>query len=128
MMANGQLEVLLCKILLDFEVANFMFRENFIVIENLPIPLIGLRFLRRYNTIFEVTQGILTLTYLSMQFKPNIQVTLRQATPLFPGNTYTLHPGETLAIASRIPHMPRCHGTVPSSPQFEHHDSISITS
>ena len=130
MVANGQLDVLLGTVLLDFDVANFMFRGKFIIIEYLPNPRNGLRFLRRYNAIFEVTQGILTFTYLSMQFKPDIQVTLRQATPLFAGSTYMLHPGETLAIASRIPHMLDLDaiGTVPPSPQFEHHYSISITS
>ena len=37
-----------------------------------------------------------------MQLKQDTQVTLRQAPPFFAENTYTLQPGETLAIASRI--------------------------
>ena len=105
MVANGQLEVPIGTVLLEFEVADFMLRENFIIMKNLPNPLIGLCFLRRKNAVFDVTQGILTFPYLSMQLKPDTQVIMRQATPLFAENTYTLQPGETLAIASRMPHL-----------------------
>ena len=130
MVANGQLEVPIGTVLLEFEVADFMFRENFIIMKNLPNPLIGLCFLRRNNAVFDVTQGILTFPYLSMQLKPDMQVSLRQATPLFAENTYTLQPGETLAIASRMPHLldHDATGIVTPSPQFESHDSIFITS
>ena len=130
MVANGQLEVPTGTVLLEFEVADFMLRENFIIMKNLPNPLIGLCFLRRNNAVFDVTQGILTFPYLSMQLKPDTQVTMRQATPLFAENTYTLQPGETLAIASRMPHLldHDSTGIVTPSPQFESHDSIFITS
>ena len=76
------------------------------------------------------TQGILTFPNLSMQLKPDTQVTLRRATPLFAENTYTLQLGETLAIASRMPHLldHDGRGTVTPSPQNENHDSIFITS
>ena len=66
MVANGQLEVPIGTVLLEFEVADFMLRENFIIMKNLPNPLIGLCFLRRNNAVFDVTQGILTFPYLSM--------------------------------------------------------------
>ena len=130
MVANGQLEVPIGTVLLEFEVADFMLREIFIIMKNLPNPLIGLCFLRRNNAVFDVTQGILTFPYLSMQLKPDMQVPLRQATPLFAENTYTLQPGETLAIASRMPHLldHDATGIVTPSPQFESHDSIFITS
>ena len=130
MVANGQLEVPIGTVLLEFEVADFMLRENFIIMKNLPNPLIGLCFLRRNNAVFDVTQGILTFPYLSMQLKPDTKVTMRQATPLFAENTYTLQPGETLAITSRMPHLldHDATGIVTPSPQFESHDSIFITS
>ena len=128
--AKGQLEVPIGTVLLEFEVADFMLRENFIIMKNLPNPLIGLCFLRRNNAIFDVTQGILTFPYLSMQLKLDTQVAKRQATPLFAESTYTLQPGETLARACRMSHL-RDHdatGIVTPSTQFEHHDSIFITS
>ena len=105
MVANGQLEVPIGTVLLEFEVADFMLKENFIVMKNLPNPLIGLCFLRRNNAIFDVTQGILTFPYLSMQLRPETQTSIRQATPLFAENTYTLQPGETLAVVSKMPHL-----------------------
>ena len=129
MVANGQLEVPIGTVLLEFEVADFMLKENFIIMKTLPNPLIGLCFLRRNNAIFDVTQGILTFPYLSMQLKPDTQTAIRQATPLFAEKTYTLRPGETLAIASKMPHLMdhNATGIVTPSQQFENHDSIFIT-
>ena len=77
MVANGHLEVPVDTELLEFEVADFMLRENFIIMKNLPNPLIGLCFLRRNNAIFDVTQGILTFPYLSVQLKPDSQDVIR---------------------------------------------------
>ena len=105
MVPNLHLEVSIGTVLLEIEVADFMLRENFIVMKNLPNPPIGLCFLRRKLAIFDVTQGILVFLFLSMQLKPDTQVTIRQATPLFAVNTYTLQPVESLAIASRMPHL-----------------------
>ena len=121
LVANGQLEVPIGTVLLEFEVADFMLREKFIIMKNLPNPLIGLCFLRRNNALFAVTQGILTFPYLSMQLKPDSQVAIRQATPLLAENTYTLQPGETLATASSMPHLldHDATGIVTPSPQFE---------
>ena len=82
MVANRQQEVPIGTVLLEFEVADFMSKENFIIMKNLPNPLIGLCFLRRNNAIFDVTQGILIFPYLSMQLKPDTQTAIRQATPL----------------------------------------------
>ena len=41
-----------------------------------------------------------------MQFKPDTQTAIRQGTPFIAENTYTLQPGKTLAIASKMPHGP----------------------
>ena len=45
MVANGQLETPIETVCLTIEVADVMFEENFIVMEVLPNPLIGLCFL-----------------------------------------------------------------------------------
>ena len=107
-----------------------MLGEKFTIIKNPSNSLIGLCCLRKNNIIFDVTQGILTFPYLSMQLNPDTQVTLRQETPLFAENIYTLQPDETLAKASRMPHLlgHDATGIVTPSPQFKNHDSIFITS
>ena len=129
MVAIVQLEVPIGTVLLELGVADFMLKENFIIMKNLPNPLIGLCFLRKNNAIFDVTQGILTFPYLSMQLKPDTQTSIRQATPLLAENTYTLQSGETLAIASRMPHLMDhdATGIVTPSHQCENHDSIFIS-
>ena len=65
-----------------------------------------------------------------MQLKPDTQITMCQATPLVAENTYTLQPGKTLAIASRLPHLldHDATGIVTPSPQFENQGSIFSTS
>ena len=64
-----------------------------------------------------------------MQLKPDTQTSIRQATPMFDEKTYTLQPGETLTIASRMLHLmdDNATGIVTSSQQYENHDSIFIT-
>ena len=105
MVANGQLERTIVTVLLEFEVADFQFHENFIVMKTLPNPLIGLCFLQRHNALFDIRQGIITFPYWSKQLRPEHTTNIREATPLLTETTYTLQPGETLAISSKIPHL-----------------------
>ena len=64
MVANGLLERPIGTVLLEFEVADFQFQENFIVMKTLPNPLIGLCFLQRHNALFDIRQGRITFPYL----------------------------------------------------------------
>ena len=105
MVANGQLERPIGTVLLEFEVAAFQFQENFILMKTLPNPLIGLCFLQRHNALFDIRQGIITFPYLSMQLRPEHTTITRGATPLLTETTYTLQPGKTLAISSKMPHL-----------------------
>ena len=103
MVANGQLEVPIGTVLLEFEVADFMLKENFIIMKNLPNPLIGLCFLRRNNAIFDVNQGILTFPYLSMQLKPDTRTAIRQATPLFAENPILYNQAKPSPLQAECP-------------------------
>ena len=60
MVAKGQLERPIGTVLLEFEVADLQFQENFIVMKTLLNPLIGLCFLQRHNALFDIQQGIIT--------------------------------------------------------------------
>ena len=60
MVANGQIERPIGTVLFEFEVADFQFQENFIIMKTLPNPLIGLCFLQRHNALFDIRQGIIT--------------------------------------------------------------------
>ena len=92
MVANGQLETPIGTVCLTFEVADFMFKENFIVMKVLPSPLNGLCFLNENKAIFDIRQGVLTFPHLSMQLKPEHNLPTRQSTPLLAEATYTLQP------------------------------------
>ena len=128
--ANGQLECPIGTVLLEFEVADFQFQESFIVIKTLPNPLIGLCFLQRNNALFDIRQGITTFPYLSMQLRPEHTTNTCVATPLLTRSTYTIQPGEPLAISSKMTHLIDHNATrimTPSS-HMEEHESIFITS
>ena len=130
MVANGQLERPIGTVLLQFEVADFQFQEDFIVMKVLPNPLIGLCFLQRHNAMFDIRQGIITFPYLSMQSRPDHTTNTRTTTPLLTETSYTLQRGEVLAISSKMPHLIDHNATsivVPSS-HMEDHESIFITS
>ena len=130
MVANGQRERPIGTVLLKFEVADFQFQEHFIVMKTLPNPLIGLHFLQRHNALFDIRQGIITFPYLSMQLRPEHTTNTRVATTLLTETTYTLQPGETLAISSKMPHLIDHNATriVTPSSHMEKHESIFITS
>ena len=130
MVANGQLERPIGTVLLEFEVADFQFQENFIVMNTLPNPLIGLCFLQRHNALFDIRQGIKTFPYLSMQLRPEHTTNTRVATPLLTEPIYTIQPGETLAISSKMPHLidHNATGIVTPSSHIEEHENIFITS
>ena len=128
MVANGQLETPI-GVCLTFEVADFMFKENFIVMK-VPNPLIALCFLKRNNAIFDIRQGLLTFPHLSMQLKPEHNLPTRQSTPLLAEATYTLQPGETMLIASKMPHLidHDATGIVTPSTHHEDHDTLFLVS
>ena len=65
-----------------------------------------------------------------MQLRPEHTTNTRTATPLLTETTYTLQPGEPLAISSKMPHLVDHNATdiVTSSSHMEDHDSIFITS
>ena len=130
MVANGQLERPIGTVLLQFEVADFQFQENFIVMKVLPNPIIGLCFLQRHNAMFDIRQGIITFPYLSMQLRPDHTTNTRTTTPFLTETLYTLQPEETLAISSKMPHLidHNATGIVTTSSHMEDHESIFITS
>ena len=116
-------------VLLEFEIADFQFQKNFIVMKILPNPPISLCFLQRHNALFDVRQGIITLPYLSMQLRPEHTTNTRTATPLLTETTYTLQPGEILALSNKMPHLihHNATGIVTPSSHMEDHESIFIT-
>ena len=57
MVASGQLERPTGAVLLDFEVADFQFQENFFALRTLPNPLIGLCFLQRHNDLLILSKA-----------------------------------------------------------------------
>ena len=87
-------------------------------------------FPKKNNAIFDIRQGIITFPHLSMQLKPKHNLPTRQSTPLLAEATYTLQPGETMLIASRMPHLidHDATGIVTPSTHLEDHDTLFLVS
>ena len=69
MVAIGDLDTPKSTVELKFEVVDIKFHEIFIVMEKLSSPIIGQIFVQRSHTLLDMSQGILTFTYFSMQLK-----------------------------------------------------------
>ena len=130
LVAIGKLDTPVGTVCLTIDVAHFMFKEIFIIMKTFSNPLIGLCFLKRNNAIFDIRQGVLTFPHLPMQLKPELNLQLRQSTPLLAEATYTLQPGETMIIASRMPHLIDHDATdnVTPSAHLEDHDTLFLVS
>ena len=128
MAANGQLETPIGTVCLTFEVADFMFKENFIVMKVLPNPLIGLCLLKRNNAIFDIRQGILTFPRLSMQLKPEYNLPTRQSTRKHHTHCNRVKPCSSQA--SKMPHLidHDATGIVTPSTHIKEHDTLFLVS
>ena len=73
---------------------------------------------------------MITFPHLSLQLKPEHNLPTRQSTPLLAEATYTLQPGETMLIASRMPHLidHDATGIVTPSTHLEDHDTLFLVS
>ena len=104
MVANGQLEAPIATVEMQFEVGDITFREKFIVLTNLTSPLIGLLFLHRNSTIFDMRQGILNFPLFSMPVKNENRTYPNIIEPMLNPVETTLQPGKrtTIWIKSQI--------------------------
>ena len=129
MVANVQLERPIGTVLFEFEIADFQIQENFIVMKIEPNPLFSWCFLQRDNALSHIRQGRVTFPYLSIQLRPEHTTNTRTRTPLLTETTYTLQPGETLAISSIMLHLidHNAAGIVTPSSHMEANESIFIT-
>ena len=128
MVANGQLEVPIATVELQFEVGDITFREKFIVMTNLTSPLIGLLFLQRNSTILDMRQGILNFPFFSMQLKNDERTYPNVIEPILNPVEITLKPGKrtTIWVKSQIYTDNEATGIIQPSPLLENDDDLLI--
>ena len=80
--------------------------------------------------IFDLRQGVQTFPNWSMQLKPEHNLQTQQPTPLLAETTFTLQPGETLLMASRVPQLidHDATGIVTPSAHLGDHDTLFLVS
>ena len=128
MVANGQLEAPIETVELQFEVGDITFREKFIVMTNLTIPLIGLLFLQRNSTILDMRQGILNFPFFSMQLKNEDRTYPNVIDPILNPVETTLQAGKrtTIWVKSQIYTYNETTGIIQPSPLLENDEDHLI--
>ena len=129
MLANGQLEAPIATVELQFEVGDITFREKFIVMTNLPSPLIGLLFLQRNSTILDMHQGILNFPFFSMQLKNEDRTYPNVIEPIINPVDTILQQGQrtTIWVKSQIYTENEATGTIQPSPLLEDDEDLLIS-
>ena len=98
LVANGDLETPKSTVELKFEVGDIEFHENFIVMEKLSSPIIGLMFLQRNHTVLDMRQGILNFPYFSMQLKTADHKYSNVLDPILNPEDVTISPNDHVVI------------------------------
>ena len=94
--ANDQLEKPTATVTLKFDIGDHTFAQNFVVMENLTGPIIGLHFMRHNSVVIDTTHGLIHFPQLTVQVKSALnqtstkQVLLHMATNLASHNDSTL--------------------------------------
>ena len=107
MFANGQLEVPITTVELQFEISDNTSRKKSIVMTNLTSPLIGLLFLQRNSTILDMRQGILNFRFFSMQLKNQDRTYPNFIEPILNPVETILQRGKTNHILGKITDLHR---------------------
>ena len=69
MVANGHLKTPSATAKLQYEAEDILFKERFLVMTNLRIPLFGLLFVERNSGILDMRQWVLNFFFFSLQLK-----------------------------------------------------------
>ena len=67
--ANGQIEKPLATTTLNFDIADNIFAEHFVVMKKLPAPTLGLHFFRIDSVVIDTKYGLIYFPHLTMQLK-----------------------------------------------------------
>ena len=128
MVANGQLEAPIATVELKFEVSDITFREKFIVMTNLTSPLIGLLFLQRNSTLFDMRQEILNFPFFSMQLKNEDRTYPNVFEPILNPAETILQPGKrtTIRVKSQICTDNEATGIIQPSSLLENNEDLLI--
>ena len=128
MVANGQLETPKSTVELKFEVGDFAFHENFIVMEKLTGPIIGLMFLQRNHTVLDMRQGILNFPYFSMQLKTADHKYSNVLEPILNPDDVTIPPNDRslVEIKSQIYNENTVTGVLQPSDLLHEEDDITF--
>ena len=128
MISNGQLEAPNATVELKFQVGDISFREKFIVMTNLTSPLIGLSYLQRNSTIFDMRQGILNFSFFSIQLKNEDRADTNVIGPILNPVETILQPGKrtTLWPKSLIYTDNDSTGIIQPSPLLENDEDLLI--
>ena len=102
--ANGQLEKLLSRATLKFEIGDNSFAEHFVVMKKLTGLIIGLHSMRNNSVVIDTTHGLIHFPHLTMQVKTASSETITRPQPVITDESLTIPPTTTNKITAFIDH------------------------
>ena len=127
--ANGQLEKPLSTATLKFEIGDNSFAEQFVVMEKLTGPTIGLHFIRNDSVFDDTTHGLINFRHLTMQVKTASSETTTKPQPVITDEALTIPPTTTKTITAFIDHPSKWNttGTVTPLEKFTETASLLVS-
>ena len=127
--ANGQLEKPLATVTLNFETADNIFAEHFVVMKKLTRAIIGLHFMRNNSVVIDTTDGLKHFPHLTMPVKSASSETIVKPQPVINSDSLTIPPRTTKTITVFVdyPSESNTTGTVTPLEKFTETASLLIS-
>ena len=127
--ANGQLEKPLSTATLKFEIGDNSFAENFVEMQKLLGPIIGLYFMKNNSVVIDTTHGLIHFPHLTMQGKTSSRETTTKPQPVTTDEALIIPQTTTKTIRAFIDHPSKWNtrGTVTPLEMFTETGSLLIS-
>ena len=127
--ANGQLEKPIATATLKFDIADHIFTEHFVVMENLTGPIIGLHFMKHNSVVIDTTHGLIHFPHLTRQVKSALSQTSARPQLVLIHDNITIPQMTTKTITAFVDHPSEWNttGTVTPVEKFTEAASLIIS-
>ena len=124
--ANGQLEKPTATATLKFHIGDHIFAEHFVVMKNLPGPILGLHFMRHNSVVIDTTHGLIHFPHLTMQVKSALSQTNAKPQAVLIHDNITIPQMTTETITAFVDHISEWNTTGTVTPVEKFTESASL--
>ena len=124
--ANGQLEKPIATATFKFDIADHIFAEYFVVMENLTGPSIGLHFMKLNSVVIDTTHGLIHFPHLTMQVKRALSHTSAKSQAVLIYDNITIPQKTTRSITAFVDHLTEWNTTGTGTPVKKFTEAASL--